>query len=59
MHASSHIMFAPEEVLTIITNYAVAMMLYLEFLVNELHSKVLFCLQPDEDLQGHEESDLH
>jgi len=52
-------MFAPEEVLTIITNYAVAMMLYLEFLVNELHSKVLFCLQPDEDLQGHEESDLH
>ncbi|XP_077095253.1 transforming growth factor-beta receptor-associated protein 1 [Siphateles boraxobius] len=39
MHASSHIMFAPEEVLTILTNYAVAMILYLEFLVNELHSK--------------------
>ncbi|XP_067311882.1 transforming growth factor-beta receptor-associated protein 1 [Pseudorasbora parva] len=39
MHASSHIMFAPEEVLTILTNYPVAMIIYLEFLVNELQSK--------------------
>ncbi|XP_051724984.1 transforming growth factor-beta receptor-associated protein 1 isoform X1 [Ctenopharyngodon idella] len=39
MHASSHIIFAPEEVLTILTNYSVATILYLEFLVNELHSK--------------------
>ncbi|RXN08852.1 transforming growth factor-beta receptor-associated 1-like protein [Labeo rohita] len=36
---SSHVTFAPEEVLTILTTYPVAMTLYLEYLVNELHSK--------------------
>ncbi|XP_073683447.1 transforming growth factor-beta receptor-associated protein 1 [Garra rufa] len=39
VHTSSHVTFAPEEVLTILTNYPVAITLYLEYLVNELHSK--------------------
>ncbi|XP_016125443.1 transforming growth factor-beta receptor-associated protein 1 [Sinocyclocheilus grahami] len=38
-HAHSHVTFAPEEVLTILTSYPLAMTLYLDYLVNELHSK--------------------
>ncbi|KAF4102043.1 transforming growth factor-beta receptor-associated protein 1 [Onychostoma macrolepis] len=36
---SSHVTFAPEEVLAILTSYPLAMTLYLEYLVNELHSQ--------------------
>uniref|UniRef100_A0A673NLJ0 Transforming growth factor-beta receptor-associated protein 1-like n=1 Tax=Sinocyclocheilus rhinocerous TaxID=307959 RepID=A0A673NLJ0_9TELE len=38
-HTRSHVTLAPEEVLTILTSYPLAMTLYLEYLVNELHSK--------------------
>ncbi|XP_026100806.1 transforming growth factor-beta receptor-associated protein 1 isoform X2 [Carassius auratus] len=38
-HTSSHVTFAPEEVLTILSSYPLALTLYLEYLVSELHSK--------------------